>query len=161
MSIDHRDLTGNALHEPKSIETATNGAVYVANGSGSGTWTDIIATVANANLVPITVRIPDISTAGSVFVVSPFTGVVTDVHVVIHGALAAADSTITAKIATVPITGVAITCAYSGSAAGAVFSGTASALNTITSGQAIEIITDGGSTNTVSADVTILLDVSA
>jgi len=34
----HASLTGAELHEPKGVESATAGEVYVANGSGSGVW---------------------------------------------------------------------------------------------------------------------------
>lgn len=37
--VAHKDLTGLNLHEPKGVATATNGAVYIADGAGSGTWT--------------------------------------------------------------------------------------------------------------------------
>lgn len=37
----HRDLTGTELHEPKGVESALSGTVYVANGSGSGSWTNL------------------------------------------------------------------------------------------------------------------------
>lgn len=36
--VDHASLTGSALHEPKGVATATAKTVYVANGSGSGSW---------------------------------------------------------------------------------------------------------------------------
>lgn len=34
----HSSLTGAELHEPKGVETANNGEVYVADGAGSGAW---------------------------------------------------------------------------------------------------------------------------
>jgi hypothetical protein len=37
-SIQHKDIPDNNRHEPKGISTATNGQVYVASGTGSGTW---------------------------------------------------------------------------------------------------------------------------
>lgn len=37
----HRDLTGAELHEPKGVESALSGTIYVANGSGSGSWTNL------------------------------------------------------------------------------------------------------------------------
>lgn len=37
----HKDLTGANLHEPKGVTGATSGQVYVADGSGSGTWTTL------------------------------------------------------------------------------------------------------------------------
>lgn len=38
----HKDLTGADLHEPKGVATADSGQVYVADGSGSGSWTDLL-----------------------------------------------------------------------------------------------------------------------
>jgi len=160
MSVEHRNLTGSALHEPKGAETAASGQIYVADGSGSGTWTDVVGTIKNSNLMALNVAIPDISTAGSVFVVSPLSGVITDIHVVLHDAITTADSTVTAKILTVPVTGISILVEYTGSAAGTAFSGTATALNSITAGDPIEIITDGLSTGVATATVTILVNVA-
>lgn len=37
----HRNLTGADLHEPKGVATASAGTVYVANGSGSGSWQEL------------------------------------------------------------------------------------------------------------------------
>jgi hypothetical protein len=37
-NIQHSALTDPQLHEPKGASTAASGKVYVANGSGSGTW---------------------------------------------------------------------------------------------------------------------------
>lgn len=37
-TVSHASLTGNDLHEPKGISTAAANTVYIANGSGSGTW---------------------------------------------------------------------------------------------------------------------------
>lgn len=36
---EHASLTDPHLHEPKGIASAPNASVYVANGSGSGSWT--------------------------------------------------------------------------------------------------------------------------
>jgi hypothetical protein len=35
---DHSTLTGAELHEPKGISLASSNEVYVANGTGSGSW---------------------------------------------------------------------------------------------------------------------------
>jgi hypothetical protein len=37
-NVNHSTLTDPYLHEPKGVASAGAGAVYVANGSGSGTW---------------------------------------------------------------------------------------------------------------------------
>lgn len=39
----HASLTGADLHEPKGAASAASGTVYVANGSGSGSWTTLSA----------------------------------------------------------------------------------------------------------------------
>lgn len=38
MTIQHNLITGSDLHEPKGVAAAGANQVYVANGSGSGTW---------------------------------------------------------------------------------------------------------------------------
>lgn len=39
----HRDLSGADLHEPKGIEGAPNGTVYVSGGDGTGSWKGLSA----------------------------------------------------------------------------------------------------------------------
>ena len=36
--IQHRDITGDNIHEPKGASTALDGQVYRADGTGSGDW---------------------------------------------------------------------------------------------------------------------------
>lgn len=43
----HSTLTGADLHEPKGVESAPAGTVYVANGTGSGSW---LSTYAYGNI---------------------------------------------------------------------------------------------------------------
>lgn len=38
MTIQHSAIPDAQLHEPKGVATAASGAIYVANGAGSGTW---------------------------------------------------------------------------------------------------------------------------
>ena len=38
MTIQHKLIADADLHEPKGIASATTGKVYIANGSGSGSW---------------------------------------------------------------------------------------------------------------------------
>lgn len=40
-NVAHSTLTGAELHEPKGVASAPAGTVYVANGSGSGSWADV------------------------------------------------------------------------------------------------------------------------
>ena len=39
-NIPHKNLTGANLHEPKGIENASAGDVYIADGVDSGAWTE-------------------------------------------------------------------------------------------------------------------------
>jgi len=39
--IQHSDLPDELLHEPKGASTASNGQVYVANGTGSGSFRNL------------------------------------------------------------------------------------------------------------------------
>lgn len=40
-NVSHASLTGSNLHEPKGVASAALGTVYVADGAGSGSWTDV------------------------------------------------------------------------------------------------------------------------
>lgn len=40
-NVAHASLSGSELHEPKGVDAAQLGTVYVANGAGSGTWNDV------------------------------------------------------------------------------------------------------------------------
>lgn len=37
-TIQHKDIPGTHIHEPRNIQTASKGQVYVADGNGSGRW---------------------------------------------------------------------------------------------------------------------------
>jgi hypothetical protein len=53
-TINHKDIPDGERHEPKGAATATAGQVYVASGSGSGTWRSIISKF-TASLTPTVV----------------------------------------------------------------------------------------------------------
>ena len=44
-TVSHATLTGVDLHEPKGVSTAANGTVYIANGSGSGSWGSVASSL--------------------------------------------------------------------------------------------------------------------
>ena len=157
---EHSTLTGASLHEPKGVAAASASTVYIADGAGSGTWTNPYASVNNANKIYLFGQIDDISTAGSVFIPCPLAGDVNKIWVTLQGAITVADAIVTAEIAGVAITGLSVTVAYTGSAGGSTFSDTPTGGNTLTAGQALEIITDGGSTTAMAAIVCVEVDVS-
>lgn len=61
MAIQHAVIPDAQLHEPKGVVSASAGQVYVANGSGSGTWkkpdTTVLAGMSgdsgSTNLIPV------------------------------------------------------------------------------------------------------------
>lgn len=67
----HATLTGADLHEPKGVDAASANTVYIANGSGSGTWGKVgstgidTGTVKNLNKEQMFGAYIDIGTAGS------------------------------------------------------------------------------------------------
>lgn len=40
MTVEHEDIVDPYIHEPKGIAAAVAGAIYVADGAGSGDWTN-------------------------------------------------------------------------------------------------------------------------
>lgn len=124
---------------------ASGGSIDVeSGGSLKLAGTAISATAAELNESVIGVDIADLSAEGSYYVVSPHAGSIAKIWSVIDGAVGTADVTITAKIATVAVTGGVVTIATAGSAAGDVDSATPSAANVVTAGQAIELLVTGG-----------------
>jgi hypothetical protein len=157
--------------------------VYVANGSGSGSWTKLTAanldfsaltnghyvTVSagvpagvdlnNANLISLNCYLSNAANAEDAWVVSPLAGDITAIWSVIYDACDG-NTTITPSIAGVNITDGAISIAAAGSAAGDVDSATPSAANTVSAGQAIRFLSDGGATTALPLMITVLIDVS-
>ncbi len=154
MTVNHKDLTGAALHEPKGIASAAVDTVYVADGAGSGSFQN------KTKYTTLNFKFEDISTARSEWIVCPLAGDVRKIWSVIDGAITGADCVFTFEIAGVLITGSTLTITQSGSAAGDIDSATPSAAKTLTAGQAIEIISDGGSTGAIDATFSFEIEVA-
>jgi hypothetical protein len=105
----------------------------------------------------LTVKMDDVSTAGSVYIVAPDGGKIIKIQSVIDGTIATDDAAITTEINGTAVTGGAITIGYDSSAAGDVDSAEPTAANSVEEGDVIEIITDGASTNTVAATFTVII----
>jgi hypothetical protein len=158
MTIEHRNLTGAQLHEPKGCASAGAGTVYVADGVGSGAWSNLLATNRASNRIVLSHHFTDISTAESIYLLTPISGVVRSIHVVLHGAITHANSTVDARINGVAVTGSSITVPFSGSAAGQSFSSSPSAANVLTTNGVIEVRTDGASSTVAMASVFVVVD---
>lgn len=39
--VEHKDLTGADLHEPKGVDAASVNTLYIADGAGSGAWAKV------------------------------------------------------------------------------------------------------------------------
>lgn len=152
-NVNHSTLTDPYLHEPKGVSTASSGQVYMANGSGSGTWTP------KENLVELSLEgyIENISAASTVYVPVPFAGTVMKVVTVLEGAIGSSDATITVSNAAAASMG-AITVTYIGSAAGDVDTLVPSTNNTVAADSFITIATDGASVNAASLRFVVVLD---
>ena len=158
--VAHSALTGSNLHEPKGVAAASAGYVYVANGSGSGTWKKVTtsevntASIFNLNKSYLTCDFVDVSTAEDIYLVIPYAGTLVKVWTVLQGVITGADSVITVRDNGGNSAGT-ITVAYTGSAAGDVDSLTPESNNTFTAGQKLKLSNDGGSTGAARLFVTL------
>lgn len=151
---NHADLTGAELHEPKGADTATANTVYLANGSGSGSWSKVTAsaidtvTVFNANKESYFIYIDVVGTAKNRLIPITKNCTVTKVTGVIDGAVITADETITVRdengnsLGTISYTtALATTKGYQNSL-------TPTSFTTFTAGDWLEISTAGNSGGT-------------
>ena len=152
-NVNHSTLTDPYLHEPKGVASASTGKVYVANGSGSGTWTSKETLVGET----LTGYIDNVSAVSTVYVPIPFAGTISKVVTVLEAAISSANATVTVSNAAAASMGT-ITVTQSGSAAGDVDTLAPSSNNTVTADSFITITSDGGSTNTAALRFVVVLD---
>lgn len=101
-------------------------------------------------------QITDLSTAGQVYIVSPFKGAVVAVYGVLNKAITTGDAVVTVKTAAGTVG--TFTVANSSSAPGDIDSLTSGLNNTaVAAGAAVEIETNGGSTVTAVEQITVLM----
>ena len=155
---EHKNLTGADLHEVKGAATAAANTLLQANGAGTATFVDVLSTLKARNRITLFTQFTDISTASSEWVASPMAGKVIAIYVTLHNGITGTNSTVTAEINGVALSGLSITITQAGSTAGSTFSGVPSGNNTIAAGQALEIISDGASSTATVATVTVLID---
>lgn len=166
--VQHVDIDDPFIHEPKGASAASANTIYVADGSGSGTWklvendsfstdnntaisTAVAADIADgtiASLPPevfLQVAILDVSTADTIYVPVPAALTVQRVSTVLQGALTDADATITVKNAAGASMGT-MTIPFTGSGAGDVATLVPASNNTIAADTFLTVETDGAST---------------
>jgi hypothetical protein len=158
--VQHADLTGADLHEPKGADSASVNTVYVADGSGSGTWNKIGSTsidttsIKNTNKGKITVEFRDIGTARSIYIPFSEAVTITQITTVVDLAPSTADTILTCYNALAASMGT-ITIAVTGAAAGDVDTLTPASNNTVSANSYMRIATDGGCANTPNAMIQI------
>lgn len=159
---EHKDIADPDIHEPKNIASAAANRVYLSNGSGSGSWSQVPATALNTSSIfnlnkhVVYAELPDVSTADFVLVPCPFACTLNRVTTILHAAITIADATITVTNSTGPATVGTLTIAFTGSAEGDIDTLNASVNNTFTAGTYVKVATDGASTTT--AKLGILLE---
>lgn len=144
------DLSSNAGARPVAGH-------IVQVDSTLGVLVEVGRNAVRGQYMTVSARIPDISTADTVWVSPGVAGEIIRITSVIEGAIATSDATLTCDINTTAITGGSITVATAGSAAGDVDVANPTAANVITATDALSVETDGASTNTVPCVVTFLI----
>lgn len=175
MTIQHSDITDPYVHEPKGASTAPVNSVYVADGSGSGSWSSVGIDSIDMNAIEaevqsslndgslevtgvghVTARLEDISTPGGFVIVPlPVDCTVTRATMVLGGAITVADADVNLYNSAGATMGSPVTVPFDGSAKGDTFSYTASGNNVLTGPTYVEVRTDGGSTDAQPLFVTI------
>ena len=148
-NVTHSSLTGADLHEPKGVETANSEDVYVADGSGSGSW--------KGQSLLLDLKLTDISGSFDRYVPIPVACKVVHITTALSAAIGGSDLVLTFKNAAAASMGT-ITVTQSGSAAGDIDTLTPTSNNTFAVNTAIEIEGNGGPTSHVDLDITILLE---
>lgn len=177
MAIQHASITDPQIHEPKGASTATADTVYVANGSGSGSWQkvdlDVLDTagvyggvesqIAGGGIeVPgrlfLTAVLADVSTASSVIIPIIQDCTVVGASVVLGGAITTADATVSFKNAANADMGTPVTVEFSSSSKGDQYAFTATGNNVLIGPTWIEVATDGGSDTAQPLFITVELE---
>lgn len=161
MAVEHKDLTGTQLHEPKGASTATAGSVYVANGSGSGAWSPLTGTIYNVNRFAVASTMTDIGDTKSVYFNVPVKSTLVRLNALLYDTLAGA----TNEVLTIYIDNVlfadSLTITNAGTAEGQKKSLLITTGNTVNAGSIIKVTSNGGPTNSSRADIQLELQAVA
>jgi hypothetical protein len=147
MSIQHKDLTGADLHEPKGVATATAGQVYVANGSGSGAWSDPLADINNLNSFDMNGVVSDVSTPNTEYYIRVARDcTLTHIYGVMGAAITGTDAVLSLYRDGI-LLGQTVTVPVAGSGAGVKISKTLAPTYDFTAGQVLRVVSNGASTD--------------
>lgn len=155
--VQHSTLSGDDLHEPKGVESAPDGSVYVANGGGSGSWQDKNSDNLLFNTYTLQSKITDIGTASDkCYFFIPVESSIESFSCVVHTALVTSDAVLSVYINGVLFADT-LTVTQAGSAAGSDFTRTVTTSNSIPASSVVEVRSDGGPSNAVASEVSITL----
>lgn len=161
----HSTITGADNHEPKGVESAASGTVYVANGSGSGVWTNPSASTISTTspLLPDNVEdalvaayasygviegiFDDVSNPSTVLIPVPFDCTIVSIRMILAGPITTANSVVTVTRSDGASMGTQ-TITFSGSAEGTTFDFVPSMNNVLTGHKYIKLVSDGASSTT-------------
>jgi len=151
---EHRLLTGASLHEPKGVETASAGQVYVSDGFGSGSWVSRNDGNFTLNRFVLQGLIPDVSETTSFYDTVTTKASLSKVYLTLGGTITGAPSVLTIyknNIAQTPTLSVP----FLGSGAGVSVSYNISPALIFNEGDIIRVGSDGGSTGSQNVAVSL------
>jgi hypothetical protein len=170
---EHSAITDPNLHEPKGASTASANTAYWSDGAGSGTWAkadmdnidqSALLTFINDNIddkdIDLTgsfyllTELADVSTASSILVPVVDNCTLVSARLVLAGAIATANASVTFTNSAAASMGAAVTVTFAGSAEGTSFTFTASGNNVFVGPTWFKITTDGASDNAVKLFIT-------
>lgn len=161
MAVEHKNLTGAQLHEPKGVAAAPNGSVYIANGSGSGVWTDRFSGIYKpVNRYNLSTPVLDVGVLNApAYFVLPFKSRIVGLKAVAYDVISGVDNLLTIYISGVPLSTEKLTLATAGSFAGKTYSRTITTnVVDLPADSMVEVRSDGAATNSVRADIYLVLD---
>lgn len=175
MTTQHSTITDPQVHEPKGASSAAGNTVYVSDGAGSGGWSKVsltqlnttalyadIDTQLNNGSIPLTgkvlltAKLDDVSTPGGfVLLPIPQNCSIVSFTSAISGPITAGDAIITYKNGGVTL-GTS-TISFGGSSKGNTYTFTPGSNQDLVAPTFIEVSTDGGSSDSASLYITVLL----
>lgn len=149
----HKDLTGAELHEPKGVDSAATGMVYVSDGTGTGAWTPQYEGVFNLNQYWMDGTITDISTPSShAYIYVPVDSEMFEIAAILSGTLTTANA-----VLSIYVNGVlfadSLTVVQAGAFAGQLHQTNITTGNAISGGSVVEIRSNGASDTVTEARV--------
>ena len=145
----HSSLTGSECHEPKGANTSGAGRVYVADGSGSGSW--------KFRPYTLVLNIDDIASSGDIYIPIPYAGNVAKVQTTLSGAIAGSDVIFTVYDSNNNSMGT-LTITQSGSAAGDTDTLVPASNQDVTGSDYVKISCNGGATAHVDTTIVVCVE---